>query len=543
MRKQQWQYRREHMMDLLHINAILEALTEKQLFVVVLLLRLTSACLMKTYFVPDETWQSTEVAHKLVFGYGFMTWEWIVGLRTYMHPLMFAFLFHCLKAAGLDNPQAIIIIPRIAQAILTGLGEWYFYQLIKKYFGGKMAVITLTSLCLSWCWFYCGCRTLINTIEAALTCVALYFYPWEATWNDQAKHKSYHFTVIASVALILRPTSAIIWLPLYVHLFFTHFLNTSLFTFFKYIVKLGCIFSIIFVTSILTDRWCYGRWVFVHYKFLQFNVLSGKSVYFGRNEWHWYITQGVPIVTATHLPLVLHGIFITVVKALKVHVTTKISRMFLMLIIATIVMYSFIGHKEFRFILNLIPLFCFFCGVSICSLSLRGKAYAMIWLASTNVPMAYYFSVIHQSGPDAVLNFLQQRVGLADALPHNAQPFAFFLMPCHSTPYYSYLHHNLTMQFLTCHESLKLSNHEEVMDEDDQFYSDPRQWLEKNILNSQTSPTGCSNAPMHIVLYDSLLKEIRRFILQCYNVCFETFHTHFPERRIGRNMIVLCKPQ
>ena len=35
-----------------------------------------------------------QVAHKLVFGYGHLTWEWQEGLRSYLHPLIFAFLFN-----------------------------------------------------------------------------------------------------------------------------------------------------------------------------------------------------------------------------------------------------------------------------------------------------------------------------------------------------------------------------------------------------------------------------------------------------------------
>ena len=40
-----------------------------KLFLCLLVYRLLSALLCKTAFVPDEHWQSLEVAHRLVFGY------------------------------------------------------------------------------------------------------------------------------------------------------------------------------------------------------------------------------------------------------------------------------------------------------------------------------------------------------------------------------------------------------------------------------------------------------------------------------------------
>eukprot|EP00971_Amphidinium_carterae_P301731 5994383-Amphidinium_carterae.1 len=42
----------------------------------IVLFRVVNALLLTTYFQPDEQWQSLEVAHKWVFGYGHTTWEW-----------------------------------------------------------------------------------------------------------------------------------------------------------------------------------------------------------------------------------------------------------------------------------------------------------------------------------------------------------------------------------------------------------------------------------------------------------------------------------
>ena len=43
--------------------------SDKTIFLGLLVIRLVNAMLIQTYFVPDEYWQSVEVAHKMVFEY------------------------------------------------------------------------------------------------------------------------------------------------------------------------------------------------------------------------------------------------------------------------------------------------------------------------------------------------------------------------------------------------------------------------------------------------------------------------------------------
>lgn len=45
----------------------------------------------QTFFQPDEYWQSLEIAHNIVFGYGYKTWEWAreTPIRGVTHPLLF----------------------------------------------------------------------------------------------------------------------------------------------------------------------------------------------------------------------------------------------------------------------------------------------------------------------------------------------------------------------------------------------------------------------------------------------------------------------
>lgn len=40
--------------------------------------------------------------------YGYMTWEWKRGIRSYLHPMVFAFLYKLLQVTGLDTPYIMV---------------------------------------------------------------------------------------------------------------------------------------------------------------------------------------------------------------------------------------------------------------------------------------------------------------------------------------------------------------------------------------------------------------------------------------------------
>ena len=46
------------------------------LFAYLAMWRTVWAVVSESWYVPDETWQSVEVAHRAVWGRGFLTWEW-----------------------------------------------------------------------------------------------------------------------------------------------------------------------------------------------------------------------------------------------------------------------------------------------------------------------------------------------------------------------------------------------------------------------------------------------------------------------------------
>lgn len=72
-----------------------------------LLLRVAIALLTRTFFQPDEYFQSLEPAHRFVFGYGIFTWEWFTSIRSILYPALNIPLYALLKTTGLAEAGAL----------------------------------------------------------------------------------------------------------------------------------------------------------------------------------------------------------------------------------------------------------------------------------------------------------------------------------------------------------------------------------------------------------------------------------------------------
>ena len=72
--------------------------------------RVGIALLTRSYFQPDEYFQSLEVAHHLVFGYGHLTWEWLseTPIRSILYPALNVPLYWTLKTLQLDQTSLLV---------------------------------------------------------------------------------------------------------------------------------------------------------------------------------------------------------------------------------------------------------------------------------------------------------------------------------------------------------------------------------------------------------------------------------------------------
>ena len=206
----------------------------------------------------------------------------------------------------------------------------------------------------------------------------------------------------------------------------------------------------------------YGKFTVVFYNFLKFNLV-GSAVY-GAHPWHWYLTQGLPAILGTH------SIFIAVAFIKQ----RDYPRQFMGVVIATVLFFSVISHKEFRFIQHLLPICMIWAGLGLHWISRhleRSSLYTLIMLNSlVNVLVAFYIGFFHQRGTISVVHDLSTSVKSGDSV--------VFLTPCHATPYHSHIHApEVELRFLDC--SPDRAGLEDYEHEERRFYRDPRSWWDK----------------------------------------------------------------
>lgn len=73
------------------------------------------------------------MAHRDVFGYGWLTWEWSseAPLRSPVYPSFFSLFFYILKILNLDYGYLVAIGPRIVQGALSAIYDYYLVKLLR----------------------------------------------------------------------------------------------------------------------------------------------------------------------------------------------------------------------------------------------------------------------------------------------------------------------------------------------------------------------------------------------------------------------------
>ncbi|CAL8351140.1 unnamed protein product [Merluccius merluccius] len=404
-------------------------------------------------------------------------------------------------------------LPRVMQALLASAADVKMYFFIQSMEHPDVAKWTFFCQLCSWFTWYCCTRTMTNTMETTLTTLALTYYPLP---GSKTYHRQKYLTLVA-MAIIIRPTALVVWLPLLAYHFFREDGKLRLIT--HCCIPIG---AFALVSSTLIDCLFYGKWTVVQYNFLRFNVLHGMAEFYGSHPWHWYLTQGFAAVIGPHLPFFIYGCTLA----------SKRYRILLVTLVWTIVVYSFLSHKEFRFIYPVLPFCMVFCGLSLAHLKSWRRAAACGLLVANLLP-ALYTGLIHQRGTLDVMSHLQKLCERHSDATSTA-PEVLFLMPCHSTPFYSHIHCPIRMRFLECPPDLGESGY---FEEAKEFYDDPLHWLSGAFLNKTSLPT-------HLVLFDVLEKEISAFLERNkFMRSAEVFHTHFPEGKVGGNIFVYERHQ
>ena len=243
--------------------------------------------------------------------------------------------------------------------------------------------------------------------------------------------------------------------------------------------------------------------------FLRVNA-SSVSLFYGSAPWHYYLVQALPLLAGPTLPFVLHGAYLALTQG------TCSIKLLLYTVLWTGVVFSFAGHKEWRFLHPMVPAMHILAARSLVSLydrasprsskptsSLRVKRTHASVLAVLSLGPALYAVFWHSSAQISVTSHLR-------GLPSTDLRSIGFLMPCHSTPAQSHLHRQIPIWRLSCEPPLQCVQFPSTF-----FFltnsscpSPPT--VEKNSTRTRTRVTFFSGIPRRFFLRDSLSMSILR---------------------------------
>ncbi|KAI6904502.1 glycosyltransferase family 22 protein [Hortaea werneckii] len=553
--------------------------------------RYANAASLRTFFQPDEYFQALEPAWKLAFGPesgAWITWEWREGLRSSLHPVLFALSYkgadlasNILSLAPIDRADVLIRTPSLLQSAIAAAIDFYTWRLAHRIYGrhSRIAHATLLLTAVSpWQWF-CSVRTFSNSLETALTVFALYYWPWE--WysgpdEEQPNPRSSGSSAItlnvslfaAALACILRPTNVLVWMALTVMLF--RYNTSKIQTLAVRAVACGII---VLVVSLVADTAFYGKLTFPPLNFLQFNVVQSLSTFYGVNRPDYYFTEALALMLTTALPFAAiglrKGLRRPTAKDTEEDRACQPRHLLTWTILTMMLVLTLITHKEVRFIYPLLPMLHviaakpmadFFHLLPVPASYLRCALLALMMIA--NLLIASYAGTTHQRGVIDVMHYLRkQQEARFLHVPTGSQTniTVGFLMPCHSTPWRShFVHPEITAWALTCEPPIDIPPDQlaTYLDEADVFYkTSAEDWLRSNMASPNTIKRNTLEAssetvqddklrewPEYLVFFDQLVPTLEKYLAGTqYIECWRGFNTHWHDdaRRYG-DVVVWC---
>jgi hypothetical protein len=117
------------------------------IIIAAVIVRVITAVTSDSFNHPDENFQVLEQAHRLVFGYGFVPWEYRFSARSWIVPDIMAILLYPFKVLGLDNPNIYVPSIKILLSLFSIIVVISAYHIGKNIFSPKAGL---------WAAFFCA---------------------------------------------------------------------------------------------------------------------------------------------------------------------------------------------------------------------------------------------------------------------------------------------------------------------------------------------------------------------------------------------------
>jgi hypothetical protein len=322
-------------------------------------LRLGIAIAFPTSDFPDEIFQTREQAHRLVYGYGTIPWEFREGIRSWVFPGLLSVIIRATAWLGAGSTGYTFGINFVLCALsLTAV--WVAFRWGYRDGGLPPAILAGTSCAVWYGLVYYAPQALTEAIAAYMLLPGLYLGYFADTRADADDRSA--FSPGTGEAGLRSPTTRLILSGL--------FLGLSV----AFRIQLA---PAVVVAAIWICRWNSRKWLalggglafallcfgFVdaftwgypfasYWNSITINVLHHKSNMYGKEPAGWYLEQFVTRFGA--------AIFLAILGARRSWFLSSIAGAILLTHLA-------FPHKEYRFIVPMIPILCILMGLGLAS--------------------------------------------------------------------------------------------------------------------------------------------------------------------------------
>jgi len=202
---------------------------------------------------------------------------------------------------------------------------------------------------------------------------------------------------------------------------------------------------------------------------------------YGTHPFYWYFIAGVPVITGILFPVLIYDLLFGT--------WNRATRNLWTLVTCYVIAHSWSDHKEFRFLLPILPMICLLCGARIQNLVTgvgpSRRKLILLAFAVPNLVAILYLGLIHQRAPIEVNRAILKEVAAAGNPPPGIIQ-VHYLMGCHSAPLLSHLHNPPTKfvpWYLDC--SPECRKNAETVCESEAFSKDPNNFIMETYLGCE----------------------------------------------------------
>ena len=276
-------------------------------------------------FFPDEIFQTLEPAHRLVFGYGVISWEWRLGIRSWVFPTFLAGVMRATAWMGTAS-SGYVLGTAIVLSLISLITIWFGYAWAKRASGNSAAIIAALACSFYFGFVYFAPKALYEVFAAHVLLPGLYLGVYGEKLGERKRLFLAGFLCALAACLRIQLLPALLFAMVY-------------FCYPRWRVRIpavvaGAAVPVLLFGAVDWITWSYPWQSFVLY--YKENVVSGPGKELTLVQpWYWYALVLLVLIGPAVL-LLFHG--------------ARRSPFLAIFCAIVVVSHSVIPHKEIRFI-------------------------------------------------------------------------------------------------------------------------------------------------------------------------------------------------